>query len=123
MSVCRSAALVAAMSLVAMAALEAEAQSVAPAVSPASAAASPPMSPAVRASGANRMLTYRSAFEGYRGYREQPLESWRGANERVGQIGGWQAYARESLSGAPAVAASGAASGAPAGAHSGHKAP
>ncbi len=40
-------------------------------------------------------LSYRSAFEGYRAYDEPQLSSWREANELVGRIGGWQAYARE----------------------------
>lgn len=38
---------------------------------------------------------YRSAFEGYRPFDEQKVGSWRSANEVVGEIGGWQAYARE----------------------------
>ena len=41
---------------------------------------------------------YRSAFEGYRRYEEQPVGSWREANDLVGRIGGWQAYAREGQS-------------------------
>lgn len=49
---------------------------------------------------------YRSAFEGYRRYAEQPVGSWRQANEVVGAIGGWQAYAREAQApaGSPASA-------------------
>ena len=38
---------------------------------------------------------YRSAFAGYRVFSEQSLTPWRQANDAVGQIGGWQAYARE----------------------------
>lgn len=38
---------------------------------------------------------YRSAFAGYRAFAEQALTPWRQANDAVGQIGGWQAYARE----------------------------
>ena len=38
---------------------------------------------------------YRSAFAGYRAFSEQSLTPWRQANDAVGQIGGWQAYARE----------------------------
>lgn len=56
---------------------------------------------------------YRSAFDGYRAYREQPVQSWRAANDLVGRIGGWQAYAREAQ-GSPAAGAASAAS-APAG--------
>lgn len=49
---------------------------------------------------------YRSAFDGYRPFSEQPLDSWREANDRVGQIGGWQAYAREGQGGLSAGSAS-----------------
>jgi len=79
-----------------------------PAVTPVSAA--PPAS-AASVSG----MGYRSAFEGYRSFKDQPVQSWREANELVGQIGGWQAYAREGQGGTPA--GSGPASG-PAGAPS-----
>jgi len=42
-------------------------------------------------------LQYTSPLSGYRAYDEQPVESWREANERVGRIGGWRAYARETM--------------------------
>jgi hypothetical protein len=81
------------------------------------------------ASGAASSATsYRSAFEAYRAYGEQPVESWRAANDLVGRIGGWQSYARESQGAAalaPAKAASApaaSASAAPKG-HSGYKMP
>jgi len=35
-------------------------------------------------------------FKQYRGWRDEPLEDWREANERVGEIGGWRTYLRES---------------------------
>lgn len=38
---------------------------------------------------------YRSAFDDYRRHAAQPVTSWRDANNTVGRIGGWQAYARE----------------------------
>ncbi|MEP7207032.1 MAG: hypothetical protein ABI920_08835 [Casimicrobiaceae bacterium] len=44
---------------------------------------------------------YTSAFDGYRGFADQPVESWRAANDLVGRIGGWQAYARETRPPAP----------------------
>ena len=47
-------------------------------------------------------MGYRSAFEGYRSFKDQPVQSWREANDLVGQIGGWQAYAREGQGGPPA---------------------
>jgi hypothetical protein len=34
-------------------------------------------------------------FKEYRGWRDEPLEDWRQANERVGEIGGWRTYLRE----------------------------
>ena len=66
-----------------------------PSIAPASTA--PPAS-AASASGAG----YRSAFEGYRSFKDQPVQSWREANDLVGHIGGWQAYAREGQGGPPA---------------------
>ena len=42
---------------------------------------------------------YRSAFDGYRGFTDQPVESWRKANDDVGRFGGWKAYAREGQGG------------------------
>ena len=74
---------------------------------------------------------YRSAFDGYRHHADQPVGSWREANDRVGRIGGWRAYAREAQGGdaasapgdrrpeAPAHAASGAGKGG----HAGHGKP
>lgn len=48
---------------------------------------------------------YRSVFDGYRGFTNQPVVSWRESNDLVSRIGGWQAYAREAQ-GAPATAPS-----------------
>lgn len=58
-------------------------------------------------------VTYKSSFEGYRRFDDQKVLPWRDANDNVGRIGGWQAYARES-----AGEESGAA---PSGDHSQHK--
>lgn len=60
-------------------------------------------------------LQFDSTFTGYRAYTEQAVGSWRDANDEVGRIGGWRAYARE------AAPAEGAAVGTPAGAKSGHE--
>lgn len=38
---------------------------------------------------------YRSALEGYQPYREQKIQPWKQANDTVGQVGGWRAYAQE----------------------------
>lgn len=35
-------------------------------------------------------------FRHYQGWRDEPLQDWRAANERVGEIGGWRAYLNES---------------------------
>ncbi len=40
-------------------------------------------------------LIYRSAFQGYRPNTEAEVGSWKEANDRVGSIGGWRAYAKE----------------------------
>lgn len=47
-------------------------------------------------------LPYRSAIAGYRPYADPQVESWREANDRVGRIGGWRAYAKEVATGVPA---------------------
>jgi hypothetical protein len=65
-------------------------------------------------------VIYRSVFDGYRSHREQPVQSWRAANDLAGRLGGWQAYAREGQGGP--VAGSGPAASASAG-QSGAKAP
>ncbi len=44
---------------------------------------------------ASSHLTYESTLVGYRAWTDQPVQSWREANERVGSIGGWRAYSRE----------------------------
>lgn len=41
-------------------------------------------------------------FKQYQGWRDEPLEDWRKANERVGEIGGWRTYLRESQQGGDA---------------------
>jgi len=35
-------------------------------------------------------------FEHYQGWRDEPLQDWRAANERVGATGGWRTYLNES---------------------------
>jgi len=34
-------------------------------------------------------------FNTYQSWRDEPLQDWRQANERVGEIGGWRTYLRE----------------------------
>ena len=47
-------------------------------------------------------LGYLSPISGYQPYVDQPVQSWREANDRVGRIGGWRAYAKEAAAGEPA---------------------
>ena len=50
------------------------------------------------------LLSYRSALSGYEAYKEQSVQPWKAANDKVGEIGGWRAYATEITSGEPASA-------------------
>lgn len=80
-------------------------------------------------------LTYESSFSRYRRLSDDRAVSWRDANDTVGRIGGWRAYAREAQEPASAVPpANSAASRKPADAdtvkpmptpqgHTGHKSP
>lgn len=45
---------------------------------------------------AGALPSYVSPLRDYRAYVEEPIASWREANETVRRIGGWQAYSRES---------------------------
>lgn len=49
-------------------------------------------------------LQYSSAISAYQDYTDQQVQSWREANDRVGRIGGWRAYAKEIKTGEPASA-------------------
>lgn len=78
----------------AMAAVAALAQ---PASAPSIAAGAPAPAPAGAAAtdGSPPVLTYKSAFEGYRPFADEKPIPWREANETVYRRGGWQAYAKE----------------------------
>ena len=39
--------------------------------------------------------TDRSAFDTYQPFTEEKLLPWKDANDTVGRVGGWKAYARE----------------------------
>lgn len=66
---------------------------------------------------------YRSALEGYQSYGEGKMVPWKEANDAVGKIGGWRAYAKEAAEGqehqghaghaAPAASAPGPAASQP----------
>ena len=40
-------------------------------------------------------LRFESVFDGYKPYVHQPPAPWRQSVDRVGEVGGWRAYARE----------------------------
>lgn len=40
-------------------------------------------------------VTYQSPLQSYRAFQPQTPDDWREANDTVGRIGGWQAYAAE----------------------------
>lgn len=42
---------------------------------------------------------YRSALEGYQPFSDEELLPWKQANDTVGKIGGWRAYAKEAAEG------------------------
>jgi hypothetical protein len=72
------------------------------------------------------LAAYRSTLSNYQRHSEQPLGSWKEANETVNRIGGWRVYAREATqpdaSAAPASApAAMPAKPASAAGHPGHK--
>lgn len=50
-------------------------------------------------------LVHDSTFRGYRSWSEQDPAGWREANDVVGRVGGWRAYAREAAAPGPAQAA------------------
>ena len=59
-------------------------------------------------------LTHESAFKQYRGQRDEKLRAWKEANDEVGRIGGWRAYAREAQQADAPASQPPAASSAPA---------
>lgn len=44
---------------------------------------------------------YKSSLTDYRKHADPEVGSWKDANDRVGEIGGWRAYAREMQQGTP----------------------
>jgi len=72
------------------------------------AAGSPPPKPAADPLDATVKvppLVYRSTLSTYRRAGEFESVPWREANDRVGRIGGWRAYAREANAPDPAASA------------------
>jgi hypothetical protein len=64
--------------------------------------------PAQAAEAATPEQAVTAPFKQYRGWRDEPLQDWRAANERVGEIGGWRTYLRESQQGGDGADRSGA---------------
>lgn len=62
--------------------------------------------------------SYRSPFADYKPLGETTVGDWRAANDEVGRIGGWRAYAREAQAPSPAPTAPGGT--AAVGDHAGH---
>ncbi|MBU1264999.1 MAG: hypothetical protein ACYC1G_05330 [Thiobacillus sp.] len=52
--------------------------------------------PAAHAAEAEAEPAAVTPFKQYQGWRDEPLQDWRQANEWVGEIGGWRTYLRES---------------------------
>lgn len=48
-------------------------------------------------------LSYHSALSGYEAYKEQSVQPWKAANDKVGEIGGWRTYAKEMRQTAPST--------------------
>ena len=65
----------------------------------------PPTKPESKgASDAPILVEYKSTFTNYRPFVDQPIVSWREANDTVAKIGGWRTYAKESQQPEPAPA-------------------
>lgn len=47
---------------------------------------------------------FESVFKGYRPFSDEKTAPWKEANDTVGRIGGWRAYAREAHAPAPGAA-------------------
>lgn len=45
--------------------------------------------------GAAFVTTGPSAFSSYQTFVDEPVVNWKSANDTVGRIGGWRAYAKE----------------------------
>lgn len=82
----KSVCLALAVALASPAAIAQQSQAGDAAAAPAHAAAHASITPSTR---------YKSAFDGYRRFADEPVQPWRQANDTVGRIGGWMTYARE----------------------------
>jgi hypothetical protein len=60
-------------------------------------------------------LQYTSPLGAYQAYADEPIQSWREANDRVGRLGGWRTYAKDTSTDEPVKAEPAAAP------HAGHQ--
>ncbi len=65
-------------------------------------------------------LSFQSAFDGYRSYKDEKAIPWKEANETVYQRGGWRAYAKEAAESSPSEAGAQKSGADP---HAGHSMP
>ncbi|HEX6319807.1 MAG TPA: hypothetical protein VFZ84_13190 [Burkholderiales bacterium] len=56
-------------------------------------------------------VTYRSAFEGYRSYREQQVAPWKEVNEEVARVGGHMGVLKADRQAGPAASPAGGPTG------------
>ena len=47
------------------------------------------------AATAQTAVSYQSPIADYQPFADEKVTSWKAANDKVGQIGGWRAYAKE----------------------------
>jgi len=78
---------------------------IAPGAAPARMRCTPPDGDPLEAGTPVPAAAHVSAFASYRRLGETAVAPWKPANDDVGRIGGWRAYAREAAGPAPAAAA------------------
>ncbi len=87
---------------------------------PAVAQSDPPKAPtSMPLSAGTAGAPYRSAMDGYQPFSETKLLPWKEANDTVGKIGGWRAYAKEARD--PEAKDGPAPAAKPADPHAGHE--
>ena len=67
--------------------------------------ARPSPDPAAEKNMETPAVAYESPFKGYRKLEDQPVASWRDANDLVHKLGGWKAFASGKAPDAPAAPA------------------
>ncbi len=70
--------------------------------------------------GLPTQLHYSSPIGAYQRHADQPVGAWRAANDQVGRIGGWKAYAKEAQAAEPGARMDMGPARAPADPHAGH---